>query len=286
MPEKYHKALAAFKTLKFSKESGYEQSLDSVTVEEPLEIKISWDGREPEVVSIIMRTPSYDKYLAIGFLYSEGIIKDISEVLEVKSIDPDGTADGNVVIVKVSDTVSFDKSGYTRNFTVNSSCGVCGKSNINDIFIKSGKLVKGGVRIGTSILLSLPDKMRKLQKIFSETGGIHAAGLFYNDGTPVFVAEDIGRHNAVDKIVGYMLLNDLTFKDNLVLQVSGRAGFEILQKAAMAGIPVVSSVSAPSSLAVETADSMNMTLVCFVRGNRLNVYTHPERIEQEPPNTA
>lgn len=280
MPEKYQKALAAFKTLKFSTESGYEQSIDSVTVEEPMEIKISWGDQEPKVVSIIMRTPSYDKYLAVGFLYSEGIIKDISEILKIENIGTDGTAEGNVVIVKVSDTVSFDKSEYTRNFTVNSSCGVCGKSNINDIFIKSGKLVKGQVKMNTTVLLSLPEKMRRLQKIFSETGGIHAAGLFSVDGTPVFIAEDIGRHNAVDKVVGYMLVNGLTFRDDLILQVSGRAGFEILQKAAMAGIPIVSSVSAPSSLAVETADSMNMTLVCFVRGNRLNVYTHPERIGQ------
>ncbi len=268
-----------FNTLKYSTDSDREEAKDMVTAEEPLEIKLRGPSGSESTVSIIMRTPVMDNYLALGFLYSEGIIREKSQLISVENIDEDGTAIDNVIILKVSADVKFNNAEYTRNFAVNSSCGVCGKSNINDIFIKSGRLVKSSIKVSSEVILQLPEKMRKLQAIFSETGGIHAAGLFRKNGNPIFVAEDIGRHNAVDKVVGYMFLNDLLFGEDLILQVSGRAGFEILQKAAMAGIPVVSSVSAPSSLAVDTADSMNMTLVCFVRGKRFNVYTHPERIE-------
>ncbi len=278
LKESKTKSFNFFDITKFSEEQGTQPSRDKVTVEEPLEIRIvETDGAET-TVSIIMRTPVMDDLLAVGFLYSEGILRDRSQLLSIENTDEDGNALDNIIRLRVSGEVQFSKSSYTRNFAVNSSCGVCGKSNINDIFVKSGKLVKSDIRISSRILLSLPDRMRKLQGIFSETGGIHAAGLFNSDGNPVFVAEDIGRHNAVDKVVGYMFLNGLLFGRDLILQVSGRAGFEILQKAAMGGIPVVSSVSAPSSLAVETARSMNMTLVCFVRGKRFNIYTNPERI--------
>lgn len=272
------KAFNSYRVKRYSTESGAEEDADKVTVEEPLEVRLASGKESPKVVSIIMRTPSYDDYLAVGFLYSEGIIKKKEDLVSVDNVSPDGTAQDNIVTVRVSEDVRFDSGSYTRNFTVNSSCGVCGKSNINDIFIKSGKLVRSNEMMKASTLLSLPDRMRRLQKIFSETGGIHASGLFKMDGTPLFVAEDIGRHNAVDKVVGYMFINGLLFEDDLALQVSGRAGFEILQKAAMAGLPIVGSVSAPSSLAIETADSMNITLVCFVRGSRFNIYTHPERI--------
>lgn len=269
----------SFRTVKYRDATGSRETEDKVTVEEPLEIRLHSKDSEPVTVSIIMRTPVMDNYLAVGFLFSEGIIKDYADILSIDNIDRStGTAVGNVISLRVSESVKFDKSAYTRNFAVNSSCGVCGKSNINDVFIRSGRLVRTEKTIHRDTVLGLPEKMAGLQKIFAETGGIHAAGLFTFDGAPVFIAEDIGRHNAVDKVVGYMVEQGLTFHDNLILQVSGRAGFEILQKAAMAGIPVVSSVSAPSSLAIETADSMNMTLVCFVRKGRFNVYTHPERI--------
>ncbi len=267
-----------FDVIKYSHDQGSQKSRDKVTVEEPLEIKIIEEDGTETTVSIIMRTPVMDDLLSVGFLYSEGILRDKSQLLSIEHTDGNGNAIDNIIKLKVNGEVQFSKSDYTRNFTVNSSCGVCGKSNINDIFVKSGKLVKSDIRVNSDILLGLPESMRKLQGIFSETGGIHAAGLFNSKGDPMFVAEDIGRHNAVDKVVGYMFLNDFLFGNDLILQVSGRAGFEILQKAAMAGIPVVSSVSAPSSLAIETARSMNMTLVCFVRGTRFNVYTNAERI--------
>ena len=273
------KTFNLFDTVKYDSSNGARKTQDKVTIEEPLEIKLMDTSGKESTVSIIMRTPVMDRYLAVGFLYSEGILKDSKQVISIGNVDKDGVAMGNVIVIHVSDDVNFDNSAYTRNFAVNSSCGVCGKSNINDIFIKSGRLVKSSAKISRKILLSLPERMRVLQKTFMETGGIHAAGLFRTDGKPLFVAEDIGRHNAVDKVVGYMFLEGLLFGEDLILQVSGRAGFEILQKAAMAGIPIVSSVSAPSSLAVDTAESMNMTLVCFVRGERFNIYTHPERIE-------
>ncbi len=273
-----NKSFNFFKTLKYSTKDGTLETEDQITVEEPLEVRLKDPTGNESTVSIIMRTPVMDNFLALGFLYSEGIIHEKSQILSIENVTGDGTAIDNVIVLKVTGDVKFNNADYTRNFAVNSSCGVCGKSNINDIFVKSGKLVKSSIKVRSDIILQLPEKMRGLQRIFSETGGIHAAGLFRTDGTPIFVAEDIGRHNAVDKVVGYMFMNDILFGEDLILQVSGRAGFEILQKAAMAGIPVVCSVSAPSSLAVDTAQSMNMTLLCFVRGERFNVYTHPERI--------
>lgn len=279
LKEYHNKSFDIFDTTRYTLKDGPVATSDSVTVEEPLEIKLRYGSGDATTVSIIMRTPLMDDLLAVGFLYSEGIIRDRSQLLSVDNVNEESVAIGNTIVVNVSEDVNFNKGEYTRNFAVNSSCGVCGKSNINDIFIKSGKLVKSRLRVSTGVLLALPGKMKSLQRTFSETGGIHAAALFDSSGKSIFVAEDIGRHNAVDKVVGYMFLNDLLFGENLILQVSGRAGFEILQKAAMAGIPVVCSVSAPSSLAVDTAESMNMTLVCFLRTERFNVYTHPERVQ-------
>lgn len=278
MKDSKTKSFHFFDTVRYNTEAGTENFQDRITVEEPLEVRIRYTDGSDKTVSVIMRTPSLDNYLAVGFLYSEGIIKNKNQVMSISNTDPEGTALENIVIVHVTEGVHFDLSDYGRNFAINSSCGVCGKSSINDIFVRSGKLIRSTSKIDAGTLLKLPDLMRRQQRIFGETGGIHAAGLFDNKGNLKVVAEDIGRHNAVDKVIGYMVLNDLLFQDDLVLQVSGRAGFEILQKAAMAGIPVVSSVSAPSTLAINTAESMNMTLVCFVRGDRFNIYTNPSRI--------
>ena len=280
MQRKSQESYNFIKTLKYSISSGIEEVRDGVTVEEPLEIKLSSKKIGLKTVSIIMRTPVMDNYLAVGFLFSEGIIKNRQDVISVDNFDEDtGKARDNTIVIQVAENVDFDGSDYSRNFIVNSSCGVCGKSNINAVFLKTGRIVRSSLKINKDIILTLQEKMRGLQTIFGETGGIHAAGLFDFSGDPIVVAEDVGRHNAVDKVVGYMLSNDMVFRDDLVMQVSGRAGFEILQKSAIAGIPVVSSVSAPSSLAVQTAESMNITLVCFVRENRFNIYANPERIE-------
>lgn len=279
MQDPKSKSFHFFETVKYTTASGTEHFEDRITVEEPLEVRIKYRNGKDKTVSVIMRTPSRDDYLAVGFLYSEGIIKARRQVLSIESVDREGSAYDNIVIVQVADEVHFDLSDYGRNFAINSSCGVCGKSSINDIFVKSGRLIRSTKEIDAQTLLKLPDEMRQQQRIFGETGGIHAAGLFDTQGNLKVVAEDIGRHNAVDKVIGYMVLNDLLFSDDLVLQVSGRAGFEILQKAAMAGIPILSSVSAPSTLAINTAESMNMTLACFVRGDRFNIYTNPSRIK-------
>ena len=273
-PKSFH----FFETIKYNKATGTENFKDRITVEEPLEVRIRYRNGSEKTVSIIMRTPTLDNYLAVGFLYSEGILKGHDQVLSISNVDSEGTAIDNIVVVEVSDEVKFAASEYGRNFVVNSSCGVCGKSSINDIFVKTGRLIRSTKTIDASTLLKLPELMRKDQKIFGETGGIHAAGLFDLHGNLKVVAEDIGRHNAVDKVIGYMVMNNLLYSDDLVLQVSGRGGFEILQKAAMAGIPIVSCVSAPSTLAIDTAVSMNMTLVCFVRGERFNIYAYPSRI--------
>lgn len=278
MQDTGRKPYATFETIKYSSLTGQKNSGDKVTVEEPLELRLRRRGGEEVPVAVIMRTPVMDNYLAVGFLFSEGIISDKSQILSILNIDVDGNAEDNIILVEVSDDVDIEGIAKTRNFTVNSSCGVCGKGNINEVFVRSGRLIKSGLRIEKEVLLSLPERMARMQSIFFETGGIHAAGIFNLEGVPVFVAEDIGRHNAVDKVVGYMFMHDLVFREDLVMQVSGRTGFEIIQKAAMAGIPVVSSVSAPSSLAIELAESMNMTLVCFVRERRFNVYSHPHRV--------
>ena len=249
---------------------------DTITVEEPLEIKIIHNEIEYSV-SVIMRTPVDDFSLAAGFLFTEGIVTENS-IKEIKYSNSAKVSErNNIVQVEVSD---FEENLLgRRNFYVNSSCGVCGKTNIDDIFVKSGELIKNKSVLNYEDILEMPEIMKRSQKIFNSTGGIHAAAIIDYYGNVLSIGEDIGRHNAVDKAIGKMVLNGTKRNPEAVLQVSGRAGFEILQKAAMFGIPVVSSVSAPSSLAVELADEFNITLLSFVRGNRFNVYTHGERIE-------
>ncbi len=252
-----------------------EQTYDNVTVEEPLEIRIYHENNTYNV-SVIMRTPVDDFALAAGFLFTEGIIKP-ENIIDIKySTDAGISEKDNIVIVSVN---SFEKQLIgNRNFYVNSSCGVCGKTNINDIFLKSGHLIRHRNQIGYNQLLKLPGIMKNNQEIFKNTGGVHAAAIIDYSGNILSMGEDVGRHNAVDKAIGKMILKGINRSPEAVLQVSGRTGFEILQKAAMYGIPIVSSVSAPSSLAVELADEFNMTLVSFVRGNSFNIYTHSERI--------
>ena len=248
---------------------------DMLTVEEPLELRIIHNEIEYSV-SVIMRTPVDDFSLAAGFLFTEGIVKENS-IKEIKYSDSAKISErNNIVLVEVSD---FEENLLgRRNFYVNSSCGVCGKTNINDIFVKSGKLIRSKNVLNYKHILEMPEIMKRSQKIFNSTGGIHAAAIIDYSGNVLSTGEDIGRHNAVDKAIGQMILNGMKKSPEAVLQVSGRAGFEILQKAAMFGIPVVSSVSAPSSLALELADEFNITLISFVRENRFNIYTHEERI--------
>jgi FdhD protein len=249
---------------------------DTVAAEEPLEIRVVGPREETTQVAVTMRTPGGDFELAVGFLFTEGLIAS-GDVRRVAYCDNLPGEDQRYNVVSVTLEQPFDAERLRRNFFATSSCGVCGKAALDDIEVRCAP-VAPGPEVPTSFLLELPGKLRSAQKVFDRTGGLHAAGLFGADGELISVREDVGRHNAVDKVIGEMLLAGRVPLADTVMQVSGRLSFEIVQKAAVAGIPIVSAVSAPSSLAVEAGNRFGMTLVGFVRDDRLNVYTHPERV--------
>ncbi len=251
-----------------------DRCLDYVAVEEPLQIVITENSAEILDYAAIMRTPTMDYFLGLGFLYSEGIIKSMQDIDSVEGPIECPTVNNRIIFHLKNSLRKVD----LRERYVNSSCGVCGKGNIDEIFTRVGKINRSGIRISADFIGNMPKALLDRQSIFKKTGGIHAAGIFDIKGELLFVAEDVGRHNAVDKIVGYLLHTVHIPAEDIILQVSGRAGFEIVQKAALAHIPIVSSVSAPSSLSVEAAESMGITLICFVRGKNFNIYTHPERV--------
>jgi FdhD protein len=234
---------------------------DEVAVEEPLEIRI-----DDEPLAVTMRTPGNDEELALGFLYGEGLISSVREA------GPTSDFAGNVVEV----AGPLERDPGARRFYTTSSCGVCGKGALEEIAVISPPLSAGPV-VARSLVAALPDRL--VQPTFERTGGLHAAGLFSADGTLLFSREDVGRHNALDKVVGRALLDGLVPLGELMICVSGRLSFELVQKSAVAGAPILVGVSAPSSLAVSLAEDRGMTLCGFARGGRVNVYTHPERIE-------
>jgi FdhD protein len=240
---------------------------DDLTIEEPLEIRI---GRKP--LATTMRTPGHDDELAAGFLVSEAIVRDRSAIA---GISRDGD---NRVLVDLADDVKLKLNSTQRFGTISSSCGLCGKTSIDAIRQRFPAIESTNVRIDIETLLSLPEKLRKAQDDFARTGGIHAAGIFGLNGEPKAVREDIGRHNAVDKVIGRAFLDGLVPLDRHVLLVSGRASFEIVQKALSAGIPIVAAVSAPSTLAMNFARESNQTLIGFLRPPSFNVYSHIERV--------
>ena len=250
---------------------------ETVATEEPLEIRLSYQGRA-ETVSVTMRTPTDDESLAVGFLFTEGILTDPREVERVVSHRSEGD---QIVDVETRQPVRFDPAAR-RQFFVNSSCGVCGRSLVKGLYASRGGPVRSDLRISAARLLELPGHLRAHQPLFDRTGGLHAAGLFDVAGNLLIAAEDVGRHNAVDKVVGRRFLEGKLPDSHAVLQVSGRVSFEIVQKAGAAGIPLVSAVSAPSSLAVSAADRLGITLAAFVREDRLSLYAHPERVAEEP----
>ncbi|WP_165073112.1 formate dehydrogenase accessory sulfurtransferase FdhD [Paludisphaera rhizosphaerae] len=253
--------------------SGADDHYDWVAVEEPLEIRVAGPDQEPVSVAVTMRTPGSDVELAVGFLYTEGLI-DRDDRISTS----DAPAPWHSQVVSIALARPFDGSALKRNFFASSSCGVCGKATLDQAFIRCGAVAPGPV-VRASTLAGLPDALRPAQRGFDRTGGLHAAGLFDADGRLLAVREDVGRHNAVDKIVGRAFLDGGLPLSDRILLASGRAGFEILQKAAVAGVPIVCAVSAPSSLAVETADRLGITLVGFLRGDRFNIYTNPGRID-------
>ncbi|GAB93006.1 formate dehydrogenase accessory sulfurtransferase FdhD [Gordonia rhizosphera] len=250
---------------------------DAVVVEEPLEIRINGTP-----ISVTMRTPGSDFELAQGFLMTEGLIgarDDIESIRYCNSFDDDGRNTYNVLDVTLAPGVRLPDVGIERNFYTTSSCGVCGKSSLDAVRQRTRFEPAGDdISVPIDTLVSLPSTLREAQRVFSTTGGLHAAGLFDAEGTPFAVREDIGRHNAVDKLIGWGMEVGRFPLRHTILLVSGRASFELTQKAAMAGIPVLAAVSAPSSLAIDLADATGMTLVGFLRGESMNVYTHPERI--------
>jgi FdhD protein len=240
---------------------------DELTIEEPLEIRIGG-----KTLATTMRTPGYDDELAAGFLVSEAIIRERQQIDKISS-DAD-----NVVTVDLFRGQTVKLNTAQRFGTISSSCGLCGKTSIDAIRQSFPPIKSGEVRITIETLLSLPEKLRKAQSDFARTGGIHAAGIFDVNGELKIAREDIGRHNAVDKVIGRALFDDLLPLDRHILLVSGRASFEILQKALGAGIPIVAAVSAPSSLAVEFARETNQTLIGFLRPPSFNIYSHVERV--------
>jgi len=251
---------------------------DRLAAEEPMEIRAAGPAQEAESVAVTLRTPGNDFELATGFLYTEGLITSRDDVASVAYCADVSPAEQQYNIVTVDLTRPFDGSALKRNFYATSSCGICGKASIYQVHIRCRHLGPGPVVAGSTVL-ALPERLRGAQRIFEETGGLHAGGLFDAQGNVLSVREDIGRHNAVDKLVGQALLaGDLPLSDR-VLMVSGRISFEIVQKAAVAGIPILCAVSAPSNLAVETAEELGMTLAGFVRDGSFNVYAHPERID-------
>ena len=240
---------------------------DELTIEEPLEIRI---GRQ--AIATTMRTPGHDEELAAGFLFSEGVVRGRDQIV---SISVNGE---NRVVAKLAGGVKLKLHSTKRFGTISSSCGLCGKTSIDTIRQNFPAITSNDIRIDIETLLSLPGTLRDAQSDFARTGGIHAAGVFDVRGKLKIAREDIGRHNAVDKVIGRALLDELLPLEKHLLLVSGRASFEIIQKALAAGIPIVAAVSAPSSLAVELARDGNQTLVGFLRPPSFNVYTHIERV--------
>lgn len=257
---------------------------DTLAVEEPLEIRLGFgppEARTRQTVSLTMRTPGGDRELAAGFLFTEGIIASRAEIAELRSCGP-RVGHGkhrNVVRVELRPEVALDLGRLQRHFYTTSSCGVCGKTSLEALQVSTGReALAPGFQVDAEVLLRLPDALRAAQEVFGQTGGLHGSALFGADGTLRCVREDVGRHNALDKLIGVQLLEGrLPLSEGVVL-LSGRASFELLQKALMAGVPVVAAVGAPSSLAVELAERFGITLVAWLRGGRFGIYSHPERI--------
>ena len=258
---------------------------DSVAVEEPLEIQLSAAAPQAAAaksISITMRTPGHDAELALGFLFTEGIIQSIEQVAAVAHVGPVDADSGlqNTIRVEVRPDVRIDLDRLQRHFYTTSSCGVCGKASLDALRLigaKSLKPVRTSFR--RDLIVAMPDKLREQQYLFSQTGGLHAAAVFDSRGEIVALREDVGRHNAVDKIVGWLLNEKRLPASRLGLLVSGRASFELMQKTLSAGIPLLAAVGAPSSLAVQTAREFGMTLIGFLRNGQFNLYSGNERIQ-------
>jgi len=252
--------------------------VDDLATEEPLEIRIVAAGRT-QTLAVTMRTPGHDFELAAGFLFAEGLIRNPGDLAGISyCIDPGVDAEQRYNIVNVHLTAPVDRlDRFERHFITSSACGVCGKANVDALATRAPK-IEDETRVSAALLAQLPGKMREAQRVFASTGGLHAAALFDCDGNLLALREDVGRHNALDKILGWSILGARPAPSGCILLVSGRASFELAQKSIVARIPVLCAVSAPSSLAVSLAEAFDLTLVGFVRGERANVYAAPRRI--------
>ena len=250
---------------------------DRLSGEEPMAIRARGPGQDPVDVAVTMRTPGHEDELAVGFLRTEGLIDDATEVVGITRGDPAMHAQPDDEIT-VNLAHPFDASRVAeRHFVATASCGICGKASLDEVEVRCDPIPAGPV-IRPSVLIGLLDRLREAQAVFEATGGLHAAGLFAASGELVALREDVGRHNALDKLVGSQVLaGRLPLHDRIVL-VSGRASFELVQKAAVAGVPILAAVSAPSDLAVDAAERLGVTLVGFLRGDGFNVYAHGERL--------
>jgi len=250
---------------------------ETVVVEEPLEIRINGSA-----VTVTMRTPGSDVELAQGFLLTEGVITNRDDVMTVRycrGAEQDGMNTYNTLDVTLAPSVQMPDVDVTRNFYTTSSCGVCGKASMDAVWLASHHSPGDDpAAVSASTLTELPARLRSAQKVFASTGGLHGAALFSLDGTMLAVREDVGRHNAVDKVIGWAVEADRIPLAGSVLLVSGRASFELTQKAVMAGIPILAAVSAPSSLAVDLATQSGLTLIAFLRGDSMNVYSRADRV--------
>lgn len=247
---------------------------DYLAAEEPLEIRV---GKEP--LSVTMRTPGHDLELTAGFLFTEGLVEHRAQILVLE--DHVGKTEenrGNVVRVELAPESAPDFEKMRRHFFAASSCGICGKASIDSVRARTMTPPNADFRLDAEVLVRLPDVLRASQAVFGRTGGLHAAALFDVNGELLVLREDIGRHNAVDKVIGWALLGDRVPLRDTVMLASGRGGFEIVQKAIVAGLPLVASVSAPSSLAVQLARELRLTLIGFLRGRRFVIYSGEERI--------
>jgi len=254
-----------------------ERRQDILAGEEPMAIRAAGPGQVPVDVAVTMRTPGHEAELAVGFLHSEGLLTSRDEVAGIELGDPSRISRPDDEIT-VRLTRPFDTSLVAqRHFAATASCGICGKASLDEVHVRSAPIPDGPV-IDGSVLLPLPIRLREAQAVFEATGGLHAAGLFDADGRVIAVREDIGRHNALDKLIGSQLLAGQLPLHGRIILVSGRTGFELVQKAAVAGVPILVAVSAPSDLAVQAAEELGVTLVGFLRGDGYNVYTRPDRI--------
>jgi FdhD protein len=262
------------------RDAGNAHRADAIAVEEPLEIRLARhgdadNGGTGRPISITMRTPGNDSELALGFLYGEGLLREPRDVIDVRPCGPTG----NVIRVTVRADLPLDLDRLNRNFYTTSSCGVCGKASIDAVTTSAGiRRVSSDLYVKESVLRAMPDTLKASQSGFAETGGMHAVGLFNAEGELIASREDVGRHNAMDKLVGMALREgELPWSQRIVL-LSGRASFELIQKAMMAGAPLVAAIGAPSTLAVDLAESAGITLVAFLRPGGCNVYCHPARV--------